>query len=89
MTGRELHAQALQRGWDCAGFTRAELDISNLDAVRKSVEEFKPDVVINAAAYTAVDDAEKSETDAMRVNGDGATNVAVASSEHDAAVIQI
>jgi dTDP-4-dehydrorhamnose reductase len=89
MTGRELADQALRRGWDCAALTRAELDISNFDAVRKSIAAFKPDVVINAAAYTAVDDAERNETEAMRVNAAGATNVARASSENGAAVIHI
>jgi dTDP-4-dehydrorhamnose reductase len=38
--------------------TRAELDFSDVDAVRDAVRSAKPDVVINAAAYTAVDKAE-------------------------------
>ena len=38
-----------------------ELDITNLEAVQKFVENVKPDLIINCAAYTAVDKAEEQE----------------------------
>lgn len=46
-----------------------QLDLSNPDSIRQSVRELRPDIILNPAAYTAVDKAE-SETDlSMRVNG--------------------
>ena len=49
--------------------TRAELDFSNADAVREAVRLEKPDFVINAAAYTAVDKAESEPELCGLVNG--------------------
>ena len=50
-------------------FPRAELDITDSRAVAATVVELQPDVVINAAAYTAVDQAESETETAFRVNG--------------------
>jgi dTDP-4-dehydrorhamnose reductase len=50
---------------DLRALTRAELDISDAGDVRAAVAVFQPDVIINAAAYTAVDKAE-SEPDLTR-----------------------
>ncbi len=55
-----------------------ELDITNADAVQNYLEKFQPDVVINTAAYTAVDLAEKESEKSFLVNRDGAKNVAIA-----------
>jgi len=52
------------------GLDRAALDLGDPDAVRVAVRAERPDVVVNAAAYTDVDAAEKDEAGAMRVNGD-------------------
>lgn len=56
--------------------TRAELEIGDTDAVNQCIAAFKPDVVINAAAYTAVDKAESEGALAQRVNTIGARNLA-------------
>jgi dTDP-4-dehydrorhamnose reductase len=50
-------------------FTRAQLDITERAAVAATLGEVRPNVVINAAAYTAVDRAESERAVAMRVNG--------------------
>ena len=47
----------------------AALDLADADAIRRVVREAKPDVIVNAAAYTAVDKAEGEPDLAMRVNG--------------------
>ncbi len=47
-----------------------EIDLADLDAVRACVREVKPQLVVNAAAYTAVDKAEADPDLAMRINGD-------------------
>lgn len=49
---------------------RAALDLADLDAVRRAVRDARPDVVVNAAAHTAVDRAESEADLAQRINGD-------------------
>ena len=47
---------------------RATCDITNPDAVRRAIERFNPSVIVNTAAYTAVDASETDEAAAMLVN---------------------
>src|SRR5579875_1881212 len=61
---------------DAVCVTRAQLDITDAGAVDAAVAAHRPHVVINAAAYTAVDDAESDEQRAMRINRDGPANLA-------------
>ena len=49
---------------------RSQLDLSNLQQVRDVVRSVRPDLIINPAAYTAVDKAESEVELAMRINGD-------------------
>jgi dTDP-4-dehydrorhamnose reductase len=76
--GRELVEQADQQGLDAVSFGSAELDITDRSAVLQTVTENKPTVVINAAAYTAVDKAEDEPELAYAVNCDGVENLALA-----------
>ena len=69
--------------------SRAELDITDLYAVRKVVCEYKPHFIINAAAYTAVDNAESEAKLAAAVNVDGPRNIATAAREIGARLIHI
>ena len=55
---------------------RATCDITNPDAVRRAIERFNPSVIINTAAYTAVDASETDEAAAMLVNCDGVAHLA-------------
>jgi dTDP-4-dehydrorhamnose reductase len=61
---------------DVLGLGRAELDISNAAAVRSWVKAFQPAVIINAAAYTAVDKAESEPELAYAINAQGPRNLA-------------
>ena len=69
--GSEL-ARRLQAGLvgeiELIALTRAELDFSDSEAVRAAVRDAKPDIVINAAAYTAVDRAEQEQELSRQVN---------------------
>jgi dTDP-4-dehydrorhamnose reductase len=60
------------------GLTRAECDIANREAVSGCLNQLDPQVVINAAAYTAVDDAEDNPELAFATNADGPGYVAAA-----------
>lgn len=71
------------------GFTSAELDITNAEAVAHSVAIYKPDIIINAAAYTAVDQAETEPDRAWRVNADGPANLGHAAHSIGAAVFHL
>jgi len=50
-------------------FDRTTLDLANSEQIRQRVQEIKPDIIINAAAYTAVDQAEKEPDLAFTING--------------------
>src|SRR5208337_29810 len=58
-------------------------------AVLAGIEAARPDVVVNAAAYTAVDKAESEEDLAMRVNGEGAGHVAEAAARIGAPLLHL
>ena len=73
MLGQDLRRLA---GPDALGLTRADLDVTDAGAVRAAIGP--DDVVINCAAWTDVDGAETHPDEAMRVNRDGARNVAEA-----------
>jgi dTDP-4-dehydrorhamnose reductase len=47
-----------------------ELDLVRVGDIRRTVQELKPDIIVNAAAYTAVDKAESEPDLAMAINGD-------------------
>ena len=57
---------------------RPAFDLTDRAAVLAGLEAARPDVIVNAAAYTAVDKAEAEEAEALRVNGEGAGHVAEA-----------
>ena len=65
------------------------LDIADRRSVRQAVETFRPDYIINAAAYTAVDKAESNAERAFAVNRDGARHLAEAAEAAGAAMLHI
>ncbi|CAK9884434.1 MAG: dTDP-4-dehydrorhamnose reductase [Candidatus Erwinia impunctatus] len=74
---------------DVLPLDRKELDIGNYDSVRKIITEFRPDVVINAAAYTAVDKAEAEPDIAYNTNHLGSKNLALCTEEIGALLIHL
>jgi len=55
---------------------RDELDLNNIASIQPSLERFSPDVVINPAAFTAVDLAEDEKESAFRINRDAVAEIA-------------
>jgi dTDP-4-dehydrorhamnose reductase len=78
MLGRDLVTALASDGDDVVGLTRRELDISEGAAVRAALRACQPDVVVNCAAWTAVDDAEAHEDEAFAVNATGPAQLAAA-----------
>ena len=70
-------------------FGSKELDISNAEQVNELITAHAPDIVINAAAYTAVDKAETDTERAYAVNEQGAANLASACKNTNAKLIHI
>ena len=69
--------------------THAELDVTDRDAVDALVAEHRPEVVVNAAAYTAVDAAEQDEQSADRVNHLGPRYLAEALARHGGRLVHV
>lgn len=66
-----------------------ELDIKDKKAVITYVNNFKPDIIINCAAYTDVDGCETNKDDAFQVNAIGARNMAIAAEYVNAKLVHI
>ena len=78
MLARDLIPVLSGRGHETLALTESELDITDLHAVRNDLASISPDLIINCAAYTRVDDAEVEKTKAFQVNGDGVQNLCLA-----------
>ena len=78
MLGCDLVAALADHGEDVVGLSRKELDVTDAAAVSAALADCQPDVVVNCAAWTAVDDAEAHQDEALAVNGTGAAHVAAA-----------
>lgn len=86
--GWELQ-RTVPSGIELIALHRAGLDISSPEQVDLLIEREKPDWVINAAAYTAVDKAEEELDLAYLINRDGAKNIAQACKKIGARMLQI
>lgn len=76
--GRELVRHHWPSQWHVAAFDRPGLDITHLETVCATVARERPDIVVNAAAYTAVDRAENDRAAAWATNCTGPANLASA-----------
>lgn len=86
--GSELQ-QTLAPLGEVMGVNRQRLDLTQPDKIRQVIGEFKPDVIVNAAAYTAVDKAETETELANAINGTAPTIMAEAAQQLGAALIHV
>lgn len=87
--GQELVKQLTNLEIELVAYTKSELDICNLFAVIQEVQKVKPDVIINATAYTKVDLAESNQELAFAVNAYGQRNLAVAAEKVGAKICYV
>jgi dTDP-4-dehydrorhamnose reductase len=80
---------AAPAGAHVTSLTRAELDIADAAAVAGALQAHRPEVVVNAAAYTAVDRAESEPELAQRINGDGPGTLAAAARAAGARLVHL
>src|SRR6516162_6137849 len=66
---------------------KATLDLNKLNTIAETLDRFAPDLIINPAAYTAVDKAESESELAMRVNGEAPSIIARWAMTHDVPLI--
>jgi dTDP-4-dehydrorhamnose reductase len=87
MLGSDVVAVLGEAGHDVRGLARAQLDITDPAAVATAVREV--DVVVNCAAWTAVDDAESHEAEAFAINAVGPQLLARAARAAGAAIVHV
>lgn len=76
--GHELVDRAAAYGLEALGMTREQLDITDGAQITRLIDQLEPGMIINAAAYTHVDNAETHREQAYAVNRDGAARLAEA-----------
>ncbi|MES9884230.1 MAG: dTDP-4-dehydrorhamnose reductase [Sedimenticola sp.] len=87
--GYELNVRAQAMEFDVIAVDCDQLDITQRDAVNSFILRHSPDLVINAAAYTAVDKAEEEKATAFSVNRDGPLHLANACAEKGIPLLHI
>ncbi|MBW2465924.1 MAG: dTDP-4-dehydrorhamnose reductase [Deltaproteobacteria bacterium] len=86
--GWELQ-RARPNGFEIIALDIQEMDITDSPAVATVIQEYQPDLIINTAAYTAVDKAEEDKDKAFAINANGAAYIAKAAQGCRARLIHI
>ncbi|WP_432076715.1 dTDP-4-dehydrorhamnose reductase [Streptomyces wuyuanensis] len=89
MLGQDILARLAVDGIPAVAATRTDLDITDPASVRAALAAHRPAVLINCAAWTAVDDAESREDEALRINGDGPGHLASACADTGTVLLHV
>jgi len=89
MLGQAVVAEARSRGWDVRGPSRGEADITDRGRLLGWVDDFRPEAIVNCAAFTRVDDCEKEPQQAFAVNGEAVANAAAAAARAGARLLHV
>ncbi len=89
LLGRETCARLADDGADFTALSHAQLDITDRPGVAAALGRIRPEVVVNCAAWTAVDRAEAESELAFRVNGDAVRHLAEACQASRSALVQV
>jgi dTDP-4-dehydrorhamnose reductase len=89
MLGTDVAAAGIAAGHEVFALSRAQLDITDAEAVADAIEDAGPDAVINCAAYTNVDGAEDDQETAAEINAVAPGNVAKAANKIGAWTVHV
>ena len=89
LLGRKLTYLLHQERHDFLATNRATLDVTNPEQVSLSIEKFKPDVIINAAAMTQVDQCEQQRDECWKQNVGSVKNLVEACKSHDVHLVHV
>ncbi|MEU6622782.1 dTDP-4-dehydrorhamnose reductase [Streptomyces litmocidini] len=89
LLGHEVTKALAAEGADATGLDRRALDITDPGAVSEAFDRLRPDLLVNCAAYTAVEAAETDEERALRVNGDGPRHLAALCARHGTRLLHL
>ena len=89
MVARAAATHCREIGDDVVALSRQQLDISDREAVRRTLDEQRPEAVLNCAAYTDVDGAESQIEEARAANTIGVQNLAESARENGSTFITI
>ena len=87
--GKELVALAPKKNITVIPVDLPEINICKIETIEATFEKSNPDVIINCAAYTAVDKAEDDKELAYQVNRDGAANIATVAKNHSCRFVHV
>lgn len=87
--GLELKELLPRKGHEVVALARKDLDISDADAVQRTMDEHVPDMVVNAAAYTNVDGCETETELSYAVNALGPRNLAQSCERRGAELLHV
>lgn len=87
--GQDVVAAFSANGDDVYPLTHADVELSDLDSIRRFITKSQPEIVVNTAAMHHVENCERDPEKAFAVNGVGARQLATASREVDAAVMHV
>ena len=89
MAGTDLREALALRDEPVVALTKSDLDITDSRCVARCVEDARPDVIVNCAAYTKVDQAESEESVANAINGSAVELLAQAANDAGALLVQL
>ena len=82
-------SQVFSTGHDVISMSSKELDITSFSLIEKTVSRLKPDIILNCAAFTRVDDCENKKKPAYKVNAQGPQNLAITAKKYEAKLIHV
>lgn len=87
--GSELVRKCKKNNFSFLALDLPEFNITDMSQVEKTLDDFKPSIIINASAYTNVDEAETDSKIAFSVNSDGPANLAVSCDKNRIPIIHV
>ena len=87
MLAQDVIGAAQRRGHEVTSLSRRELDITDPTAIDDAIADFRPEAVINCAAWSNVDGAEDDERGAMAINDTGAALLAAGAARVGASIL--